>query len=438
MDNQLTFELLAVLVLVLANGFFALAEFSVIASRKSRLREDVEEGKSGAARAEKLKEQPERFLATIQVGITLVSAMLGVFSGATLVAELEIVLTGCGILFFENAATSISLVLVVLSITVLSVVLGELVPKYIALSYPEKYARALSGPVTLFVRATSFFAQFLSSISSMVVRALGVKRDVGETGITEDEINQMIIEGRDRGVFDETEQSFIRSVFDFTDSTVRRAMKPRTDVVGFERSTSLSEILDTIVRHGYSRYPIYEESIDKVIGMLYAKDLIGKDINSSDFSLDELIRAALFVPDSLPLTKLMKEFQKGKTHLAIVLDEFGGTFGIITLEDVLEELVGEIQDEYDSEAPPLVKQSDTIVLADGNVWPGDVNELLDSDLPEEKAETLAGLFIDTIGRFPEKNEFVQIEDVKLTVLSKEKNRILRLKIEKLANDLSDE
>ncbi len=438
MDSRLFIELLAILALILANGFFALSEFSIIASSKTRLSQKAREGKIGAATAEKLHRNPKRFLATIQVGITLVGAMLGVFSGTTVVTKLEAHLSTSSIQFVAGAAAPISMALVILAITILSVVVGELVPKYVALSSPEKYARYVAAPITLFIRLTSFFSRFLALAANLIVRILGIRRDSQEAGVTEEEINLMLIEGKEKGIFNETEQRFIHSVFDFSDSTVRRAMRPRADVIGFDKNMRLPDIVKVIIESGYSRYPIFDGTIDEVIGVIYAKDLIGVDTSTESFSLDGLIREPLFVPDSLPLAKLLKEFQKGKTHMAIVLDEFGGTFGIITLEDVLEELVGEIQDEYDAEAPPFVKHSETVVYADGAVWPGEINELMDFHLPEEEAETLAGLFIDTIGRFPDKNESIRIADVKMTVLAKDENRILRLKLEKIADNKTDD
>jgi len=437
MDNRLLFEIVAVLALILANGFFALSEFSIIASRKSKLREKATRGKTGAAGALKLHQDPERFLATIQVGITLVGVLLGVLSGATFVRELEALLASSSIAVIAQLSTSLSVAAVVLTITVLSVIIGELVPKYIALSFPERYARYVSGPIGLFVGLTSFFSRSLTWVARLVVKGLGVRRDGSEHVATEDEINLMLVEGLDKGVFDKTEQQFIRSVFDFSDSTVRRAMRPRADVIGFEKETPPVEIVETIIKHGYSRYPVYEGNIDKVIGVIYAKDLIGIDVTSKDFSLATMLRQPLFVPDSLPLAKLLKQFQKGKNHQAVVLDEFGGTFGIITLEDILEELVGEIQDEYDEEAAPVVKHSDILAYADGNVWPGEINELLNCNLPEETAETLAGLFMDTVGRLPEKHESVRIADARLTVLSKDENRVLRMKIEKMTDSSAE-
>ncbi len=430
MDSRLTLELLAILALIAANGFFSLAEFSIIASRKSRLIQEAEAKKRGALKAEKLRAEPERFLATIQVGITLVATMVGVFSGATIVEKLSSLITLLPISGIEGVARPISMALVVLAITVLSVILGELVPKYLALSYPEKYARNIAGPITIFVAATSIFSRVLSGTAAAIVRMLGIRRDPEREAVDEEEINQMIVEGREKGVFDEFEKEFVHAVFEFADSTVRRAMTPRTDVVGIDVDMSPSEIRELILENGYSRYPIFEETIDNVVGEIYTKDLLSDGRISDGVVLSGIQRKPFFVPDSMPLPRLLKEFQKGDSHLAIVLDEFGGTAGVITLEDVLEELVGEIQDEYDAEAAPLVRHSEHVAYADSAVWPGEVNELLGSHLPEDNVDTLAGLFIDSVGHFPAKRETLTIADVKLTVLATDKNRILRFRVEK--------
>ena len=281
MDRDLFIELVAIFLLVVANGLFALAEFSVISSRLSRLAQKRAERKWGAARAERLRADPDRFLASIQVGITLVAVLLGVLSGATLVAKLEVYLGQSSWSFIANSATSIAVALVVFLITVLSVVLGELVPKYIALSFPEKYARYVAGPAAAFIWITAPFSRLLSWLASWTVRLIGIKRSAGRQQITEEEINQMLLDGLKYGVFDDTEQEFVRSVFDFSDSTVRRALTPRPDVVAFERSAGSDQVLSTIRQQGYSRYPVFEDTIDNVIGIIYAKDLIGRQLDPS-------------------------------------------------------------------------------------------------------------------------------------------------------------
>jgi len=431
MDATLLLELLAILLLILANGFFALSEFSIIASRTSKLKKLAADGRRGAGAAEKIHRKPDRFLATIQVGITLVGTLAGVFGGATIVTQLETALRDVPIKLVSGAATPIAVAIVAIAITITSVVLGELVPKYLALSRPEFYARHVAGPTRIFIAVTSIFSTALSRMARRIVSILGVKQDATRAAVTEEEINLMIFEGKEKGVFDETEEQLVKSVFEFADMTVRRALTPRTDVVAIEINADPREILELIIDNEYSRYPIYEKDLDHIIGVLYTKDIILHKLDPQLIILKDLVRKPLFVPDSMPLSQLLRLFQRKKKHIAIVLDEFGGTAGIITLEDILEELVGEIQDEYDSEPPPLVKHSDTVAFAEGSVWPGDINELMDSNLPENKAETVAGLFIDHLGRLPEKDETVTIGDMILSVLEREDNRLARLKLEKL-------
>jgi len=423
-------ELVAILVLILANGFFALAEFSIIASRSSRLRHKAQQGKPGAAAAEKLHRNPERFLATIQVGITLFSTLAGVFGGATIVAHLHSMLSRSSIGYLSEWATPLSVGLVTVGITVFAVVLGELVPKYLALSFPERYARYSARPISVFIWVTSFFSHVLSSTAGMVVRLFGVRSDPNRSAVTEEEINLMIFEGRQKGVFDETEERLIKSVFDFADSTVRRAMTPRTDVVAIDKRATSDEIISTVIRHGHTRFPVFDGTIDKIVGIIYTKDLVLQKLNPELIHLNDILRRPSFVPDSLPASRLLQDFQRKKYRLAIVLDEFGGTAGIVTLQDVLEELVGEIQDEDDDGAPELVRHSDRVAFADGSVWPGAINELMDSHLPEEQFETLAGLVNEVLGRLPQEKESLTIADMKITVLEQTANRLARLKLER--------
>ncbi|MFH1372284.1 MAG: hemolysin family protein [bacterium] len=435
MDSRLLLELLAILLLIIANGFFALSEFSVIASRKSRLRQKVSQGKLGAARAAKLHDQPDKFLATIQVGITLFGTVAGVLGGATIVDRLTPIIERVPLEFMSRVASLLAVALVAVVITIVAVIIGELVPKYLALSNPEKFARLTAVPITVFIRLTSSITWLLSGAARLVLRFFGVARSSAQSLITEEEINLMIDDGRKKGVFDDIEEKLIKSVFDFADSTVRRAMTPRTDIIGIRMDTPPDKIIDIIIEHGHGRYPVYTESIDYVSGVLFTKDLIiHQKLNPQQIILKDILRPAVFVPDSMPLARLLRDFQRKKNQLAIVLDEFGGTEGIVTLEDILEELVGEIQDEDEAGLTPLVKHSETIAFADGTVWPGAVNELMDSQLPENRAETLAGLVIDQLGRLPEKNETVVIADMQIRILERQHHRITRLKLEKITRE----
>ena len=437
MESSLTYEILVILALIIANGYFALSEFSIIASRKSKLVSKSENGSKSAKAALELHNKPEKFLATVQVGITLFATIAGVLGGVTLVRSIEGLLLDIPISNISSSAKTISVVIVAILITIISVVIGELVPKYLALSNPEKYAQFVARPITLFIKLTSFFSNLLSKSATLILKLFGISTSNDQTVISEDEINQMIFDGKQKGVFDETEEKLIKSVFDFADSTVRRAMTPRIDVEALELYANPKDIFHTIVENGYSRYPIFENNIDKIVGVLYTKDIIIHKLNPERIILSELIREPLFIPDSMLLSKMLNIFQKKKVHIAIVLDEFGGTAGIITLEDILEELVGEIQDEYDVEREPLVKHSDNIVFAEGSVWVGAINELLNAKLPEDKAETIAGLVIDYVGAIPKKDYEIIIENVRIVVLEEEDNRLTRLKVELLPESQTD-
>jgi len=438
METSLYIEITAIFILLLANGFFALSEFSIIASRKSKLQQEINAGVRGAKTAKKLHNKPDIFLATIQIGITLMGTVAGVFGGATLVDKLQNYLVKIPLDAISDSARVIAVVIIAIIITVTAVVIGELVPKYIALSNPEKYARHIARPINIFIKIITPLALILSTTANFIARLLGIKKEPGRQVITEEEINQMILDGKKKGVFDATEEKLIRSVFDFADSTVRRAMTPRTDVVGIESNASSENITRLIIDEGYSRFPVYEGDLDNIIGILYTKDMIIQRTNPDLIILKDMIRKPTFVPDSMPLSKLLDEFQRKKYHIAVVLDEFGGTAGIITLEDILEELVGEIQDEYDAEQQPLVKHSETVAYADGQVWPGDVNKLMNSNLPEDQIDTMAGLIINTLDRLPENHEVIDIADMKITILEMDKNQLTRLKLEKKTNNTDQE
>jgi putative hemolysin len=369
--------------------------------------------------------------------ITVVAILTGLFSGGALVDAVKEWCRQSSIGFIAGHHVAIAYVVVVVPVTGLSVLVGELVPKLVALAHPEKWARYTAGPMSIVVFMTAPFARLLGWLSRIIIRLLGFQKDQTTGFMTASDIEHAIEEGQEKGVFDATEVDLIQSAFAFSEATVRRAMKPRPDVEALEIETPSADVLKKIRINHYSRYPVYSKTIDNVVGVFYAKDLIHKELDWTSFVLRDIVREPIFFPDSMPMSKALAEFQKGKSHLAIVLDEFGGTAGIITLEDVLEEIVDEILDEDDAEVPPIVKQSDTTAFADGSVWPGEINALLDTHLPDDQAETLAGLFMDTIGRLPDKYESVKIGDSRMTVLTKDKNRILRVKIERLPQQLSD-
>jgi len=423
-------EILAILLLVLANGFFAASEFALIASRKSRIRHMADQGDKAATRTAKLLKQPERFLAAIQVGITFIATFAGVFGGATLVDSLTPVIRDIPISFINQSAQPISIALIVIMISFLSVVIGELMPKYLALAMPERIALKVTRPISLFSKLTYFFVVILTFSAKSVLRLLGFSRLPKQSRINEEDINILVSEGTKQGIFDQTEQKLIKSIFDFSDITVRQSMTPRVDIVGIHIDWPREKVIEMMTRSGFSRYPVFEESLDKISGIIYTKDLISSSIKDNGDNLRDLLRKPLFVPDSMPLTILLSKFQKRKIHIAIVLDEFGGTAGLITLEDILEEIVGEIMDEHDYAQPEFVAHSDKVAFVAASLRPDELNSEFNVDLPEDISDTIGGLIVETLGRVPEMSEELTITDVKLTVLEKDGNRLKRLRVEK--------
>jgi putative hemolysin len=423
-------ELLAIFVLILANGFFAASEFALIASRKSRILNLARKGDKRAARTRQFLKKPEKFLAAIQVGITFIATLAGVFSGATLVRSVVPYIRDIPIPAISKAAHPISIGIVVVLISILTVVIGELIPKYVALSNPEKIAMRVTRPISIFSRVTFVLVGILIGAAKLILRLFGYAKLPERSHVTEDEINILISEGAEKGVFDKTEQKLIRSVFHFTDTTVRQAMTPRVDIIAVQTDWPQQKIFEIMTKTGYSRYPVYDDTLDQVQGIVYTKDLISVTALGEMIILKDIIRKPLFVPDSMPLTTLLRRFQKRKKHIAIVLDEFGGTAGMITLEDILEEIVGEIQDEHDQDQPEFVAHSDKVAFAAATFRVDELNEAFNVNLPLDVSDTLGGLMVEEFGRIPGLSDQVDIHGLKFTILEMEGSRIKRLRVEK--------
>jgi putative hemolysin len=431
MEN-IHFEILAILLLIAINGFFSLSEFSIIASRKSRLKRMTREGSRSAERAYKLHIHPEPFLATIQVMVTFVGIMSGVFGGIIFVDYLSAIFLKIPVDFIAGSAKPIASVVIAAVITFAIVVAGELVPKYIALSKPERIASSISFPIEFFTKISFVPVTILIGTARIFMRILGIKRLPDKSALTEEEINLLIAEGLEMGVFEATEREMIHSVFEFTDTTARQAMTPRTDIIGIDTNDDSDKILRTVAAHGFSRYPVYENTLDKVIGILHTKDLIRIMQHSTPIAVNDIIRKTLFVPDSMKLSVLLKVFQQKRVHAAIVLDEYGGTAGLITLEDLLEEIVGEIQDEFDSEQRQFVKKTENLAFVAGSLRVDELNDRFQTRLPTDRADTVAGLVFEMLGRPAAKGEEVVAGSIRFKVLEIEGNRVKRLSVRKKA------
>ncbi len=397
-------EFLIILALALANGVFSGTELAMIAARRNRLEQRAEDGDSGAAMALKLQEDPDRFLASVQVGITLISTLSGVFAGAALAEQIapqlrELPYVG------GSAATGVAQFLVVLLVTYLSLILGELVPKRIALQSAESIAAVMSRPMSLIARLSTPVIWLLSISSNLILRLLG-RNNIPEERVTEEDIKALVREGTEGGLVEPQEQAFIESIFKFSDRAVRHIMTPRREVKMVEAEAELHEVLDELLASGYSRFPVYETNLDQIVGIVHVRDMLLLYRRQGEHAkVREAVAPPVYVPENSRASILLATFRKSRRHMAIVVGELGGIEGVVTLEDVLEEIVGEIDDEFDEvSTEPVVRRDDGSFLADGSLPIDEVKQLLAVEaLPDEETyryDTLAGLVIALLGQIP--------------------------------------
>jgi putative hemolysin len=422
-------EALLILALIFANSFFAASEIAMIATRKSRIDALLERGVRSAAAVARLKNDPDRFLATVQIGVTIVSSLASAIGGAAAISYLKPQIAALPLPLVARWAEAIALLIVVLPISYLSLVLGELVPKSLALRYSEQIACFVARPIEFLARVSSLFVKALTASSNFVLKLFG--GDAGETAsfISVDEIKSLIREGAAKGIFNETERELIHSVFEFTDTPVKAVMIPRTEIHAIEVHASLADVAS-----GFSRIPVFEGELDKVIGILYNKDVFKALQEKSDFRLRDHLHPAFFVPSTLPISELLKQLQRRRLAMALVVNEFGEVEGLATLEDLVEEIVGEIRDEYDREEHgPVERLPDGSMVIQGSALLKDLKA--DFDLPfEDSADyhTLAGFLLARLKRIPRGGEWVEENGYKMTIVDMEGRRIVKIKLERLS------
>ena len=418
-------EILLILFFIAGNAYFAAAEIALVSARKAPIASLAQKGDKRAQLVARLQTDPDTFLATVQVGISLMTILAGVLGGAVFVSALQSVFESISIPWIQSAASGISFVVVTLSITYLSMVLGELVPKSYTLRHPERVAMRLAGSVHFLSRMTYPAVKALAASGKWLAQLIGGTIEKS-TFITEDEVRWLIREGHKQGVFDDTERDLVAQVFSFADTNVRRAMTPRTDIAAIDSRWDQKRVLEFISKEGYSRYPVFEYTIDKVIGVIHTKDVINILMTGGLIVLDDLIRLPMFVPDSQKLGPVLREMQKRQEHQAMVLDEFGGTAGLITLEDLLEEIVGEIRDEHDAEPPEFAVDELGCATIAGKLPIDEFNEFFDARLDEAVADTIAGYVTGKLGHIPEPEEILETDGVRFRVVTVEENRITRI------------
>jgi putative hemolysin len=416
-------EPLIILFLIVINGLLAGTEIAVLSVRRPLLMAEAEAGDRRAERVLSLLENPNAFLSTVQVGITLVGILAGAFGGASIVRHLGPYLSQLPFPGANLYAEPLAFGLVVVTITYLTLIVGELAPKRLALSRPEAISRAMARPMQYLARIARPVVWILSQSTDLILRPFGLSGRYQQT-VTEEEVRYMITEGARTGVFVPAEKEFVDRIFRFADESVADVMRPRPDLVAVDIDEPVESIREKFLSTGYSRFPVYRGDLSDVVGVLHAKDLLSAEEGDP---IEPLLREALFVPETKSLLATLKTFQDTHSHMAVVINEFGGTEGIVTLEDLLEEIVGEIRDEYDLEEPALLRREDGSVLADGSLSLFDLKEALGTeDLEGEETHefrTLAGFVMAQLRRVPREGDQFESSGYRFEVVDMDGRRV---------------
>lgn len=406
-------QLLVLFILILLNAYFAATEIAFISLNDAKIEKQVKEGNKKAKQIQKMLKNPSKFLATIQIGITLAGFLSSAFAAEAFADKLAPVLNSNIPFLSIEVWKSISIIIITLILSYFTLVFGELVPKRLAMKYYEKIAYATVGVIKVISIVTAPFVKLLTISTNFVSKIFGVGEEEEET-VTEEEIKMMIDQGEEKGVIEETEKELINNVFDFNDIVASEIMTHRIDMYSIEINENLYELLDEIDEYKYSRIPVYEETIDNIKGILFLKDVLKLVSTKKEIKIKDILREAYFVPETKPIDEIFKELQNNKKQMAIVVDEYGGTAGLLTMEDILEELVGNIFDEYDEVEVEYKKIDDNTYLMEGSISWYELKKILEVELPEGDYETLSGYLIEKLGRLPDEKEHPIIEDEYLT------------------------
>ena len=440
MGNNTLLELGIIVLLVMLNAVFVAAEIALVSLRRSRVDQLVDEGRRGARRVRRLTGDPGRFLAVIQLAITFIGFLASAFAGVSLAVTLASFLRDMGL--DSGYATVAALLFVTVLLSLFTIVFGELVPKTLALAHPEAFALALAGPVDILGRALRPLVAILTATTGAIARLFGAEV-TSEARITADELRLIVERGGEQGILEAEEEQMINAVIELGGRRVHEVMVPRIAIVALPASATYDEAIDLIIEEGHSRVPIYESSVDEVVGILYAKDLLPflKSDAVARSSLRTMLRTPVFVPESMSIDDLLHEFQRRKVHIAIVLDEYGGTAGMVTIEDLLEEIVGEIQDEYDEEEPLVEHLDADRVRVDGRASIDDLLDLWDMKLTledEDEYDTVGGFVYHRIGGVPSPGDEIRFSGLRLTVETTDGRRVGKVLVvrERSADDES--
>lgn len=422
-------EFLLIFIFILLNGFFAGAEIAVVTARKTRISQLVESGNRNAQILSKLQQEPDRFLATVQIGVTVLGALASAIGGAAAVEIIKPVLKEIPVRAISVSSEAIAIGLVVAAISYLSLIFGELVPKSIALMNPERVGLWVAKPIYALSKISSVFVSILTTSTNIILRPFGRKAFTQRAYISEEEIKLLIREGKDRGIFEPAEQELIHSIFEFTDISVNEVMVPVSKMVAIDMTRPTEEIISMIAEDRFSRYPVYVKDYNDIRGILYEKDIFNIMAMQRVVDIRKILHPPLFIPETMKISRLLREMQRKRVHMAIVIDEYGSVSGLVTIEDLLEEIVGEIRDEYDIESP-VIRLKDGTLLVDASISIRDLKEDYAVEIPESpEYETLGGFVITTLQKIPETGDIIELEDKRLRVIEMVGRRVSKVKVE---------
>jgi putative hemolysin len=426
--TPLILDLLILALLILINAFFSATEIAVITLNDNKIRKKAEEGDRIARQLLRLIDDPSGFLATIQVGVTLAGFLSSAFA-ASMFADRLYNLIGLPLPAIRN----ISVIVVTIVLAYFSLVLGELVPKRAAQNNPERLANRVVGIIIALGVILRPFVKLLTFSTNIVLRIMRIDPAKNSRTVTEEEIRMMVDVGRESGNIHAEEKQMIENIFEFNDKAVSEVMTHRTNIVSLDVNATFDEIIEVAVHEKYTRIPVFENNIDNIIGILHIKDLLyhAAEGLKEPFNLSQAIRPPYFVPETKNIDALFREMQRDRVQLAVVIDEYGGTAGIITIEDLLEEIVGNIQDEYDEEELAIVQKDDRTYLADGLTPLKEVGEAIGQDFEDEDYDTLGGLVVNKLGRIPDEDEYPEVTcgNLRLKVLAMDEKRVAKVQIE---------
>jgi len=405
-------QLLILFILILLNAYFAATEIAFISLNDAKIERQAKEGNKKAKQIEKMLKNPSKFLATIQIGITFAGFLSSAFASETFADMLAPALNS----IFPNVSIEvfkgISIVIITIILSFFTLVFGELVPKRIGMKYYEKIAYATIGIIRVISVITAPFVKTLTFSTNVVSKLFEIKENEEEI-VTEEEIKMMIDEGEEKGTIELEEKEMINNIFLFNDITASEVMTHRTDIYAIEISSNIEDIVKELDEYKYSRIPVYEDTIDNIKGILFVKDLLKYYINKKQIKIKSMLREAYFTSENKQINELFKELQNNKMQMAIVIDEYGGTAGLLTMEDLLEEIVGNIFDEYDEIEDEYKKIDENTFLISGSTSIYDLRKILGIEIPEGDYETLSGYLLELLGRVPEDNEKPIIETEKV-------------------------